>query len=487
MTNTRLSVAILRTSLTLFGLGVTCAASAVDVDRELERENERALSAYRGARVRVAKSTLQKAAASAKRAGKHGPALARTYANLGIVLASGAKNHDRAVRAFRRALREDPQITPDRTLTTPAVSAAFREAALRSDAPLPDEDEDDSTPRGEPDTLARADDAADAADGAAVRSEREAATDTLPRENVARPPVPTPWEVAARDWEDVETTKPNARETSEPDAHDEAHAGAHEHPRWFIEMGIGVGFSALRQGHAPDRLPDSLGHGEHAAAAEGDGAQHAEHVDTSEIERDLREEGWDCDARARGGEVHAEDCVVAARPGVSVMEPIFDMAVGYHVLPRLALALTALVQRNHGEGPMAGVLVGVRSEYLLTAPADRGPQFGAIAGFGVGTLQARGRGTHHDAPHVSNAGPGAIGASVTLGAKGAYRANRHLAVGMTPLLNIGLPHVLYDVGLTGGVEVAFRADAPASQAANDARTARSSAARCSAALSATAS
>jgi hypothetical protein len=440
----------------LFGLGVTCAASAVDLDlpRELARDNDRALAAYRSARVRVAKSLLQKAAKTAKRAGKRGPPLARTYANLGIVLAGGARSHERAVRAFRRALREDPRIMPDPALSTPAVSAAFREAALRTDTPLPDEE--DATAPDEQDTLARADGLAESTDEQVVRSDTgDDRTDAPARDDTEQPPVPSPWQVAARDWQAAETATPSADERAEPSAPDEAHAAAHGHPRWFIEMGIGVGFSALRQGHAPDRLPESLGQDAHTAAADAADDAHAEHVDTREIERELHEEGWDCDARARGGEVHAEDCVVAARPGVSVMEPIFDMAVGYHVLPRLALALTALVQRNHGEGPMAGVLVGVRSEYLLTAPADRGAQFGAIAGFGIGTLQARGRGTHHDAPHVSNAGPGAIGASVTLGAKGAYRANRHLAIGMTPLLNIGLPHVLYDVGLTGGVEVAF--------------------------------
>lgn len=446
MTSTRLTVAILRTSLTLFGLGVTCAASAVDIERELERENERALAAYRSARVRAAKSTLQKAVNIAKHTGKRGPALARTYANLGIVLSGGARNHERAVRAFRRALREDPEVVPDRTLSTPAVSAAFREAVLRTDLPLPDKEEGDRSSLDDRDARARADDAADTS---AVQSDADAArTDTPALGATEQPSVPTPWEVAARASQHA---APAEHEHAEPEAHNEGHA----HPRWFIEMGIGVGFSALRQGHAPDRLPESLGQGGHAAAAASEDASHTEHVDTNEIERELHEEGWDCDARTRDGEVHAEDCVVAARPGVSIMEPIFDMAVGYHALPRLALALTALVQRNHGEGPMAGVLVGVRSEYLLTAPADRGAQFGAIAGFGVGTLQARGRGTHHDAPHVSNAGPGAIGASVTLGAKGAYRANRHLAIGMTPLLNIGLPHVLYDVGLTSGVEVAF--------------------------------
>jgi hypothetical protein len=230
-------------------------------------------------------------------------------------------------------------------------------------------------------------------------------------------------------------------------------------------MGVGVGFSALRGDHAPDRLPASAELDELVEATQATAKERGDHGDaqvadedvTAHVERELREHGWECDAvqSADATQLRAEDCRVAARAGVSVMEPIFDMAVGYHVLPRFAVALSALVQRNHGAGPMAGVLVGVRSEYMLTAPAERGLQVGAIAGIGVGSLQARSRSLATHAPHATNGGPGGIGASVAVGAKGAYRTNQHLSFSVMPLFNIGLPYVLYDMGLTGGVEVAF--------------------------------
>jgi hypothetical protein len=98
-------------------------------------------------------------------------------------------------------------------------------------------------------------------------------------------------------------------------------------------------------------------------------------------------------------------------------------------------------------------VLGVRSEYLLTPPADRGVQVGAVAGFGVGSLRARGRNTVHEGPHATHSRR--IGSVISLGGKVAYRANRHLAFALMPLFSIGLPYVLYDMGLTGGFEVAF--------------------------------
>ncbi|MET0341929.1 MAG: hypothetical protein ABW252_13065 [Polyangiales bacterium] len=438
-------------AIVLVGLTMTQPVAAEDEDGErLGRANARALGAYRRAEVRDARSTLSKAARAAKRHGMHGAALARTYANLGVVLAEGAHNHERAVRAFRRALAEDPDVVPPSDLRTPAVMRAFADAASGG-LPRADNDNDDD----------RAEDGEGEADA-------EADAEPAPSSEPARH-VPTPSEVAEGAWRDAEQRLAGPEREPEHEVpldmlHDEAphalaaHAKKHAHPRWFVEMGVGVGFSALRQGHAPDRLPESealteLVEKSHATVKERGHVSEEEVV--AHIERELREEGWECDAVQNDEEVRAENCRVASRGGVSVMEPIFDMAFGYHVLPRFAVALTALVQRNHGEGPMAGVLVGLRSEYMLTAPAERGIQLGAIAGLGVGSLQARSRSLTAHAPHATNAGPGGVGASIALGAKGAYRTNQHLSFSMMPLFNIGLPYVLYDMGLTGGVEVAF--------------------------------
>lgn len=138
-------------------------------------------------------------------------------------------------------------------------------------------------------------------------------------------------------------------------------------------MGVGIGFSALRDGHAPGSLPASETLDELVASTTTkERTEHGEYIAqedvTAHLERELREEGWEGDAVRADDELRVEDCRVASRRGVSVMEPIFDVAFGHHVLPRFALALSALVKRNHGAGPMAGVLVGLRSDNMLTAP-----------------------------------------------------------------------------------------------------------------------
>lgn len=407
-------------------------AIAGDADLErLRRAEAEAMRLYRRADVRRARSMLRRAVRAARRDGIRGASLAHAYLQLGVVFAEGAHDHARAVRAFRHALDEDPSVRLDDGMReSPDVSAAFRDATSRE---------------------RRRESAPDAAD--------EEDDDEDDAQAEARPGAPSPGEVAMHAFEQDSSPLARRASTVEADARadDEsalpaAHAAEHAHPRWFVELSMGVGFSPLRQGHAPDKLPPASMLEELAESATD---ARTERVNVAKVERALREEGWSCNARAEGEAVRAEDCKVASRPGISVLEPIFDLALGYHVLPRLSLALSALVQRDHGEGPMAGVVVGLRAEYLLTAPKRSGLQVGALLGFGVGTLQARGRELHHEAPHASNAAPGGIGTTTSLGTKAAYRLNDHLALGVMPLFTIGLPNVLYDVGLTGGAEVAF--------------------------------
>jgi hypothetical protein len=99
---------------------------------ELYEANVAALQEYRHADPQAACQRLRSAVRSAVRRGIRGPALARTYANLGVVLAEGTHDHRRAVRAFRRALREDPQLAFARETASEAVRLAFAEAEQSS-------------------------------------------------------------------------------------------------------------------------------------------------------------------------------------------------------------------------------------------------------------------------------------------------------------------------------------------------------------------
>lgn len=417
-----------RAAALIAALWLAGAARARDDAQMLARLNESALAAYRVNDLRRARAELRTAIRAARRSRQHGPAVARCYLNSGVVL-SASGQHRAAVRAFRHALEEQAQLALPAELASEAARSAYREAYQRVHGAVPPEPQrrsDDAQP-----LPAAAPHARDAARELHRLESRLASRSALAQAAPEQPPALSP---------PPRTTSP---------AHDE-HGRAH--PPWFLEVGVGLGFSALRPGQTPDRHPSesTLDEVVRAVREERDGRLRA-----SDVESELREHGWECDAATRGNEVSAENCVLATDRGISVLDPILDMALGYHALPRFALALSALVQRHAGHGPMAGIVLGVRGEYMLTPPADEGVQLGAIAGVGIGSLRARGRGTSEEAPAATHARDHRVGSVFSFGAKAAYRSNRHLAFALTPLFNVGLPKVLYDIGLTGGVEVAF--------------------------------
>jgi tetratricopeptide (TPR) repeat protein len=410
----------LRASALIVALSLAHEASARDRAERHAQLEESALAAYRKRDLRSARAKLRAAIRSAKRHDVRGPALARIYLQSGIVLASDHE-HRAAVRAFRHALEEQPRIELAAELENEGARAAYTEAFQRVHGAAP--------------------------------PAHEAPT---PQSTASHSTAPTPSETA-RGLHALESrlaiadpapvVAPLAHATAVPQ-----HEPAHAHPPWFLEMSVGLGFSALRPGQAPDRHPSESTLDEVVASVseERDGR-----VRAADVESELREHGWECDASTRGGEVAADNCVLASDRGISVLDPIFDMAFGYHLLPRFALALSALVQRHAGHGPMAGIVLGLRAEYMLTPPADQGMQLGAVGGVGIGSLRARGRGTSEEAPAATHARDHRIGSVLSLGTKAAYRTNRHLAFALTPLFNVGLPKLLYDIGVTGGVEVAF--------------------------------
>jgi hypothetical protein len=108
--------------------GLAASASAQVSNQRLAEINRSAMEAYNNLDVEVAKRTLEDAARSAERGGSKGPALARTYANLGVVLVGGMGETAAGTEAFVRALREDPNVEPDPLVATPEVMSAFASA-----------------------------------------------------------------------------------------------------------------------------------------------------------------------------------------------------------------------------------------------------------------------------------------------------------------------------------------------------------------------
>lgn len=425
---------------------VPSAADARD-DRELERENLDAMEDYLKGDVRGARARLRAALRQAKRSGARGVALARVYANLGVVLARRSHDLRRAVRSFRRALAEDPTLRLDPQLATEPVRRALFEARRRASGPLAPEVQE-RVEHGSKVGLA----------------ENSAGRELLPSVTLEAPalpsvlaPEPQPLDVHTSCERDaqcgagLECREQRCRALDGVRQLVQTKKSHEEHAAFFFELGAGIGVTSLTRSSRPSRLPE----GQAVDRAVASSIDKVGRFDSAEVDRALQEEGWNCDERAiENRSLTQRDCSVAVTPGLT-SEPIFDLAIGYHLMSRVAVALTAMLQVHHGKGPMAGKLLGARVEYMLSAPVAPGPQLAVLAGAGVGALHAQARGANHERPHATNASPGKVGASLSLGVRAAYRWTRNLAVNVTPLFNVGVPNLLLDMGLTGGVEVAY--------------------------------
>ncbi|MET0339598.1 MAG: hypothetical protein ABW252_01280 [Polyangiales bacterium] len=128
----RRATPILLALLALLALGSAAPASAQSTAAQLADANKSAMDAYNNLDIDAARAQLEKAAQSAEKSGLRGAPLARTYANLGVVLV-GAGDKAGAIAQFKRALKEDSRVEPDPLVATPDVNAAFAEA--RASAP----------------------------------------------------------------------------------------------------------------------------------------------------------------------------------------------------------------------------------------------------------------------------------------------------------------------------------------------------------------
>lgn len=426
-----------RASVALVCMSFLSVGRAEDMGARVARLNANALAAFRRSDARTARRLLRSALREGRRSHASSEVLATTYSNLAMVSAVGLHDHRAAARAFRRALREDPSLPSNVARLAPETATALRTALAESPPRFALESEQKVEPL---EVTSRASSlmVSNMPAREVLRLEAQIMQPSVDTEGPeGRPGLMLTSEQAVVRKEGTGSTSGNHRSDT--------------HARWFVEMSAGVGFSALGHRQAPDQLPTTSTLNEVVEKAKGDSRR----VDVAKAEAALRERGWNCDTRLTNGTLRADNCAVATKHEVSAMEPIFDFGFGYHFLPRFALAASALVQRLAGEGPLAGVVIGLRSEYLLTAPAHPWLHIAAVAGVGAGSLRARGRRTGEEGPAATNSSQRSIGSVVSLGMKAGYRTNSHITFSLTPLFSIGLPNVLYDLGTTGGVEVMF--------------------------------
>jgi hypothetical protein len=242
-------------------------------------------------------------------------------------------------------------------------------------------------------------------------------------------------------------------EREEEEEEEASSGGRKRYKKYYVEAAFGVGLTAVGKGRAPDRnisktLLDSIAE----MSRNPDQSIDREKADTL-----MQAHGFDCDISEDDMQrMLADNCTVAVNPGGVVPVALLNLAVGYYLTPKIAVALTGRFQIGHGEGPLAGILLGGRGEYLLTKPADTGLRINALAGFGVGQMQARppAKGSLQG-PYATNANVGGVGVVFNLGAKAGYRFTKNIGVNFTPSLNFGLPNFLFALDMTAGAEFAF--------------------------------
>jgi hypothetical protein len=126
---------------------VALPASAQSNPRQLADANKSAMEQYNNLEIDQSKASLEKAAKNAEKNGIRGPALARTYSNLAVVLIGGFSDMKGATSAFVRALQEDPKVEPDPIVATPEVMQAFNAAKKDvKNAPPPSDEPDEVAP-----------------------------------------------------------------------------------------------------------------------------------------------------------------------------------------------------------------------------------------------------------------------------------------------------------------------------------------------------
>jgi hypothetical protein len=533
-------------------LSLATRAHAQVSDKKLAEANRVAMEAYNNLDIETSKKALEDAIKNAERANAHGPALARTYANLGVVVVGGLGDGPAGVDAFMHALKEDPNVEPDPVVSTPEVMTAFNTAkrkvasgapakpiaAVAAAAPPPAavqqgpiEGNLAHTPAAEqlsqtavPVYVAKGGVEAETLKifyrslgmskpkSAEMHETEDGFTYLIPCTDVFEPsveyfiiaedddgdqvgnagtpqrpvvvPVVTartqsapalPGQAPPQQCGAVEECPPGmpgcssgtaqlgdtCRSSSEcssglrcvddfcsmsdgDDEEDDDDNDRTGQPRWFLDVGAGVGATYVGEGKTADRPPSvELVSEAQRFLEEGRAGSY------------LFDNGYDCDVTTQAPLV-ASNCKVAVKQPGFVAVPLISFAAGYYLTPKVALALIGRIQLQRGEGPLAGIGVGARVEYQMTKPAAKGFHAGFLAGVGLGTIQARpGTESQRKGPYATSAQQGGVGALIHLGFRVGYRFHRYFGLQATPMLSMGIPTFLPSLDISAGPEIAF--------------------------------
>ncbi len=217
--------------------------------------------------------------------------------------------------------------------------------------------------------------------------------------------------------------------------------------RFSVEVSAGVALNFLGSKQSPDSLPPLATVN---ALRDRDATEREAH-------QTLFDAGWDCQVEKAPGVLDARDCNVALqRPGVAVV-PLLQLVFGIRLSSRVTLSPTARIQLRRGEGPLAGIALGVRAEYLLTTPKVQGLRVSGLAGAALGSMQASPRNPEkvHGIRFASSAHIDALGVVAHVGLRALYRWTRHLGLSLTTALQLGLPNAMFALDTVAGTEVYF--------------------------------
>jgi hypothetical protein len=521
-------------------------------NQKLAEINRVAMEAYNNLDIETARSSLEEAIRKAEAGGSHGPALARTYASLGVVVVGGLGDSAAGVDAFVHALKEDSNVEPDPIVATPEIMVAFgtakkkaggggsRGAAASSSGRSSSSSSVEGNLSHEPAAEQLSQTAVpvfvskSGVDAAKVRifyrslgMSKPKSADMKPAEggwaylipctdvfeptveyfivaedddgdqvgNAGTPqrPVAVPI-VSTRTQEapslpgqepptqcgaagTVEECPPGlpgcstgtaqlgdtCRSNSDcssglrcvddfcaiSDGEPTSSSDSSGAPKWFLDVGIGVGATIVGSGRTADRAPSPVlvGKALEAQVMSGGIEGTAKAV--------LSKNGFDCDFVQIPGSNppsgQASNCKVAVRSKGLVPVLMLNFAVGRYVTARLGVAVWGRIQLVSGQGPLAGITLGARAEYLLTKPELKGFHMGAILGVGVGTIQARAPSPTSGTPFATSAPGEGVGGVFTLGLRAGYRFNKYIGLQLTPAFTMGIPRVLTALDVTGGL------------------------------------
>ncbi len=143
------------------------------------------------------------------------------------------------------------------------------------------------------------------------------------------------------------------------------------------------------------------------------------------------------------------DCVRLETAGF-VPTYALRFTVGYWIIPHFAVAATVRFQFDAGLGTLSNMLLGLRAQYQLTAPAADGLHADAFLGTSFGQIQLKPSQNGDREPYIISGLNG-----VQLGANIGYRFTRNVGAVITPEVHLLFPQFLFAIDFTASLSFSF--------------------------------